>query len=155
MLAVTSLFNITCLNLTQNKIISILVRVPLIGITCNFNSFLSLLYSILLNSLKPNCFYIKSLITNLNLSQKIFFSVNITPLKWILFPISDVHAYTDSEEYNENYPDDDYSADEDYLNENEKVVHTIPEFISEEVDLIVNEGETIKLPCLVDKLGEW
>lgn len=54
------------------------------------------------------------------------------------------------------YSSDDYysySSDDDYLNHDEKVVHTNPTFLSDSTNDWVNEGETIKLPCLVDKLG--
>ena len=55
------------------------------------------------------------------------------------------------------YSSDDYysySSDDDYLSSEEKVVHTNPEFLSDSTNDWVNEGETIKLPCLVDKLGK-
>ncbi len=55
------------------------------------------------------------------------------------------------EYYSDDY--DNYSADDDYLSENERVVHTVPEFTSAPKDFWINEGDTIKLPCLVDKLG--
>ena len=45
--------------------------------------------------------------------------------------------------------------DDDYLSQDEKVVHTNPTFISDSTNQLVNEGETIKLPCLVDKLGKF
>jgi len=49
--------------------------------------------------------------------------------------------------------DDYYSADDDdYLSAEEKVVHTTPTFVSTGTNLMVNEGDTIKLPCFVDKL---
>ena len=57
----------------------------------------------------------------------------------------------------EYYSDDEYSysADDDYLSEHEKVVHTTPNFVSVPSNQMVNEGDTIKLPCLVDApLGE-
>ena len=52
----------------------------------------------------------------------------------------------------EYYSDDEYSysADDDYLSEHEKVVHTTPNFVSVPSNQMVNEGDTIKLPCLVD-----
>lgn len=55
----------------------------------------------------------------------------------------------------EYYSDDYYSADDDYLNEHEKVVHTTPTFVSTASNQLVNEGDTIKLPCWVDKLGKY
>lgn len=56
--------------------------------------------------------------------------------------------------YSDDYAD--YSADvnDDFLNENEKVVHTIPEFVTPATSQTVNEGDIIKLPCYVDKIGE-
>ena len=69
------------------------------------------------------------------------------------------NPYSDSsvgdDYYSDDYYADDDSADDDYLNENERVVHTVPEFVSKPTDVWVNEGDTIKLPCLVDKLGEY
>lgn len=62
--------------------------------------------------------------------------------------------------YLDDYSSDDYSSDDyysdngDYLNEHEKVVHTTPTFTSTGTNQLVNEGDTIKLPCFVDKLGE-
>ena len=48
-----------------------------------------------------------------------------------------------------------YSADDDdYLSAEEKVVHTTPTFVSTSSSQLVNEGDTIKLPCFVDKLGK-
>ena len=66
------------------------------------------------------------------------------------------NPYSDSSVGDDYYADDydNYSADDDYLNENERVVHTVPEFVSKPTDVWVNEGDTIKLPCMVDKLGE-
>ena len=58
-------------------------------------------------------------------------------------------------------PDDYYSSDDhyagdddDYLSSEEKVVHTTPTFVSTSTSQLVNEGDTIKLPCFVDKLGK-
>ncbi len=61
-----------------------------------------------------------------------------------------------SSDFYDYYADEysDYSSDDDYLTEDERVVHTIPKFVSREVQTVVNEGDTIKLPCFVDKLGE-
>ena len=61
-----------------------------------------------------------------------------------------------AEKTDDYYADDYYSSDADYfLNEDEQVVHTTPEFKSEPVNTMVNEGDTIKLPCFVDKLGKF
>ena len=65
--------------------------------------------------------------------------------------------YLDDSDY--SYPsDDDYvypSDGDDYTNEHEKVVHFTPTFTSTGTNQLVNEGDTIKLPCLVDKLGKF
>ena len=37
---------------------------------------------------------------------------------------------------------------------NEKAMHTVPEFVSKATDQIVNEGDTIKLPCYADNMGK-
>ena len=59
-------------------------------------------------------------------------------------------------------PDDYYLSDDDYYNDDdnydlspdEKVVHTTPTFVSTSSSQLVNEGDTIKLPCFVDNLGK-
>merc|ERR1719220_3165684 len=55
------------------------------------------------------------------------------------------------------YSSDDYYAgdDDDYLSAEEKVVHTTPTFVSTSSSQLVNEGDTIKLPCFVDKLDSF
>jgi len=54
----------------------------------------------------------------------------------------------------DDYSSDDYYSadDDDYLSAEEKVVHTTPTFVSTSSSQLVNEGDTIKLPCFVDKL---
>ena len=56
----------------------------------------------------------------------------------------------------DDYSSDDYYSadDDDYLSAEEKVVHTTPTFVSTSSNQMVNEGDTIKLPCFVDKLGK-
>ena len=62
------------------------------------------------------------------------------------------------------YADDyNYSSDDDYLNgdgldggdgflgHGEEVIHATPQITSVPTDQLINEGDTIKLPCLVDK----
>ena len=64
------------------------------------------------------------------------------------------------------YADDyNYSSDDEYpngdghdginglLGENEKIIHVTPQITSKSLDELKNEGDTIKLPCLVDKIG--
>ena len=66
------------------------------------------------------------------------------------------------------YADDyNYSSDDEYpngdghdgvnglLGEDEKVIHVTPQITSKTSDELLNEGDTIKLPCLVDKLGQF
>ena len=53
--------------------------------------------------------------------------------------------------------DDDYSSDDYYMAGDypeEQVVHTTPTFVSTTSSQLVNEGDTIKLPCFVDNLGK-
>lgn len=57
-----------------------------------------------------------------------------------------------AEKTDDYYSDDYYSSDDDYLSEHEKVVHTTPKFVSTSTNQLVNEGDRIKLPCIVDKL---
>ena len=64
---------------------------------------------------------------------------------------------SDKADADANYYNDDYyqmTADDDYLSEEERIVHKTPTFKTESTDLTVNEGETIKLPCFLDTLGE-
>lgn len=68
-----------------------------------------------------------------------------------------VPAKSKSEKTSDYYADDYYNADDEYADEadeQEKVVHRNPKFISQTTNQLVNEGETIKLPCLADKLGK-
>ena len=60
------------------------------------------------------------------------------------------------DDYLDDYSSDDYYAgdNDDYLSVEEKVVHTTPTFVSSSSSQMVNEGDTIKLPCFVDKLGK-
>ena len=61
------------------------------------------------------------------------------------------------EKTSDYYADEYYNADDEYADEadeQEKVVHRNPKFISQSTNQLVNEGETIKLPCLADKLGK-
>ena len=64
------------------------------------------------------------------------------------------------------YSDDyNYSSDDEYLNgdghdgyngllgDHEKPIHVTPQMTSKPLEELINEGSTIKLPCIVDKLG--
>ena len=84
-----------------------------------------------------------------------FFSSRNVYFTFVVF--SGVPAQSKSEKTSDYYADDYYNADDEYADEadeQEKVVHRNPKFISQTTSLLVNEGETIKLPCLADKLGE-
>ena len=59
-----------------------------------------------------------------------------------------------AEKTSDYYSDDYYNSDDEYADEQEKVVHRNPKFLSQSVNQLINEGETIKLPCLADKLGK-
>ena len=57
-----------------------------------------------------------------------------------------VYEYDGYDGTKENYEDI-------FYNKLEEEVTRIPEFISESQNLLVNEGDTIKLDCQVDKFG--
>ena len=44
-----------------------------------------------------------------------------------------------------------YAYDEDNEVSEEEDVEKAPEFVSETINLVVNEGETISLPCIVTR----
>ena len=71
-----------------------------------------------------------------------------------LFCVAGLPSVSSLDDY--DYSSDDYdtyySDDNNY--QDEKVVHTNPTFLSDPTNQLINEGETIKLPCLVDKLGK-
>ena len=58
-----------------------------------------------------------------------------------------------------NYSSDDYpngDADdnvENHLGEHETPIHVNPKMMSKDSDELINEGDIIKLPCVVDTLG--
>jgi len=54
----------------------------------------------------------------------------------------------DSKDYEDNYGNSDDDTDNDADNE----IYYAPKFQSESSHMMVNEGETVRLPCLVDKL---
>ncbi len=61
---------------------------------------------------------------------------------------------SDSDKPADYSADDYYNADDEYLDEQEKVVHKNPKFISKGTTQMINEGDTIKLPCMADTLGK-
>ena len=60
-----------------------------------------------------------------------------------------------------NYSSDDYpNGDGDdnlqnHLGDDEKPIHVNPKMISKDSDELINEGDIIKLPCVVDTLGRF
>jgi len=66
--------------------------------------------------------------------------------------------YNDAEYYNDAYGSYN-SSDENYIDVDAQVKETVvrrnPKFISTSKTIIVNEGDTIKLPCQVDILGDF
>merc|ERR1719402_2004024 len=61
-----------------------------------------------------------------------------------------LYDYQNDEEYHEYV--NDYGADEGEDEEEEKHISRNPKFVSTSKSLMVNQGDTIKLPCIVDKL---
>jgi len=53
---------------------------------------------------------------------------------------------------NDLYTNDDYEDDGQSRADN--VIHAIPRFAGEGETLLVNEGSVVRLPCVVDRLGE-
>ena len=56
--------------------------------------------------------------------------------------------YYEDEYYYEQYGDDDQYTSE------EVTVGTMPAFVSEPQHILVNEGDTFDIHCMVDQLGE-
>ena len=56
--------------------------------------------------------------------------------------------YNDEEYYSDNYDTDSVS------DEKETIVKRNPKFISQSKRITINEGDTIKLPCMVDNLDD-
>ena len=71
------------------------------------------------------------------------------------------YAEKTADYYNDeyNYSSDDYlNGDGDdniqsYIGEKEKVIHRTPQMQSKNSDELINEGDIIKLPCIVDNAG--
>ena len=58
---------------------------------------------------------------------------------------------------NDLYANDDYEEVENAdqgTNGPEHVIHVLPKFVTTPQNIMVNEGATIKLPCLVNRLGK-
>ena len=51
--------------------------------------------------------------------------------------------------YNPDY--DDYEEHNEVSEEHDDAILKPPGFVSNELDLVVNEGETIRLPCIVTR----
>jgi len=103
---------------------------------------------------------------------KSHFLFSVISMIVIIFNFSSTHGSPVGnavEDYqNDYYNDEEYYTDEDYdTHENESIeifdatgkketiVRRNPKFISQPKKIMVNEGDTIKLPCTVDKLDEF
>ena len=77
---------------------------------------------------------------------------------FLALPYAEKHADYYADDY--NYSSDDYGngdGDENFSNhlgENEKVIRVTPIMKSKNSDKFTNEGDLIKLPCVVDNLGK-
>ena len=50
---------------------------------------------------------------------------------------------------NDLYNNEDYQEGQD-----DQVIYTLPQFITKPQNFMVNEGATIRLPCVLDRLGK-
>lgn len=70
-------------------------------------------------------------------------------------PTSETRNNSGRDYYSDDY--DAYSSDDDLddgvVKVKEQVVYVTPEFTSFPSNQLINEGDTIKLPCKVDKIG--
>ena len=89
---------------------------------------------------------------------EIIYIINGCPLTIYIFsglPYAAKHADYYADDY--NYSSDDYPSgdgDENFIPEtSEKVIHVTPVMQSKDSDKFTNEGDLIKLPCVVDNLG--
>ena len=59
---------------------------------------------------------------------------------------------------NEDYTDPDgigeHGGQQDENRPDESVIYKLPKFVTKPQNLMVNEGSTIRLPCVVDRLGK-
>ena len=71
------------------------------------------------------------------------------------FPFVSATPYGNLEDlYNPDY--EDYDENNEVSEEADDAVLKPPGFVSSSVDLVVNEGETIRLPCIVTRwVAEW
>ena len=83
----------------------------------------------------------------------------------LLIPGSPVAGDASEDYQNDYYADEEYYSDDydasvetneifDASGNRETVVKRNPKFITPQKNLMVNEGETIKLPCVVDQLDQ-
>lgn len=56
--------------------------------------------------------------------------------------------------YDDLYYYEQYDEDDDQYSSEEATVGTIPTFVSEPQHILVNEGDTFNIHCMVDKLGK-
>jgi len=93
--------------------------------------------------------------------MKRFLKKNISQIKLILFFFSciPVSGKPYGDDNNDVYANDDYedadTTQEGGANGAEHVIHVLPKFVTTPQNVMVNEGATIKLPCLVNRLGQF
>jgi hypothetical protein len=77
----------------------------------------------------------------------------------LLFPCILVSGKPYGDDNNDVYANDDYedadTTQEGGANGAEHVIHVLPKFVTTPQNVMVNEGATIKLPCLVNRLGQF
>ena len=56
--------------------------------------------------------------------------------------------------YNDEYYYEQYDEGDDQYTSEEATVGTIPSFVSEPQHILVNEGDTFNIHCMVDQLGK-
>ena len=67
---------------------------------------------------------------------------------------SSIAALPYGDDNNDIYSNDDYEDTEPSGGQREKQIYSVPQFVSESQSDLVNEGSTIRLNCLVDRLGK-
>ncbi len=87
-------------------------------------------------------------------------SLNSGPLVKTVFTILFTFLFTGlpyGDDNNDIYSNDDYedvgSATANDDADRERVIHELPHFTTTGESMLVNEGSTIKLPCIVNRLG--
>lgn len=75
----------------------------------------------------------------------------------LVFTVALVQALPYGDDNNDIYSNDDYEdvaspGNGDSMTEGESVIVKMPHFVTSSQNMLVNEGSTIKLPCLVNRL---